>query len=66
MSDNKDMRELDMDELVNVIGGEMTPKEKDYITALIRRLKKTAKPKNMSKAYEMCYVSSCSFFSFST
>ena len=51
MSDNKDMRELDMDELINVIGGEMTPKEKDYITALIRRLKKTAKPKNMSKAY---------------
>ena len=51
MSDNKDMRELDMDELINVISGEMTPKEKDYITALIRRLKKTAKPKNMSKAY---------------
>ena len=37
MSDNKDMRELDMDELINVIGGKMTPKEKDYITALIRR-----------------------------
>ncbi len=44
------MRELDMDELVNVIGGEMTPKEKDYITALIRRLKKDGKTKEYVKS----------------